>query len=128
MPPARDAAEVSCLRFLNQIIKPTPTAAAGSTNTIATEALVVILCSPERRPGGGPALVLGPGSGPTLGLGLALVLGPGSGPTLGLGLALGVGLTLGVGRTLGLGPERNKQACSICSDVYTRWGLRAAMS
>ena len=97
MPPSPDAAEVSCLRFLNKIIKPTPTTAtAAITITMAIEALVVILSSPERGPGGGP--------------------------TLGVGLALGVGLTLG------LGPERNKQACSICSDVYTRWGSRAAMS
>ena len=78
MPPSPDTAEVLCLGFLNQIIKPTPTATAASTITIAIEAL--------------------------------------------FGVALGVGLTLG------LGPEQNKQACSICSDVYTRWGSRAAMS
>ena len=97
MPPSPDAAEVLCLGFLNQIIKPTPTTAtADTTITIAIEALVAILSSPERGPGGGS--------------------------TLSVGLALGVGLTLG------LGPERNKQAYSICSDVYTRWGSRAALS
>ena len=100
VPPSPNAAGVLCLRFLNQI-KPTTTATATGTATIAIETLFVILSSPERGPGCGPAL--GFGSGPALVFGR----GPGRGPTLDVGPALGLGL----GLTLGLvvGPEYSKQ-------------------